>query len=77
MGRQMAFKIGAVGYWECSAKANRGIDLIFEVAAKEAFKAVREGLTVDKRKKSLLVSCVLPCTYAWDRSSEETNTADR
>ena len=55
----MALEIGAVGYWECSAKENRGIDVIFEVAARQACKAVGAGLNSETDMSCW--PCRLPC----------------
>ena len=55
----MALEIGAVGYWECSALENRGINVIFEVAAQQAFNAVREGRIIETDTSCW--PCRLPC----------------
>ena len=41
--KQMADDIGALGYFETSALASIGVKEVFEAAAREAFRAAREG----------------------------------
>ena len=55
----MALEIGASGYWECSALENRGIGVIFEVAAQQAFKAVWEEQIIETDVS--FWPCLLPC----------------
>ena len=41
--KQLSDDIGAIGYYETSALASIGVKEVFEAAAREAFKAAREG----------------------------------
>ncbi|XP_027709212.1 transforming protein RhoA-like isoform X2 [Vombatus ursinus] len=49
-GRDMADRIGAFGYMECSAKTKEGVRVVFEMAARAALRARRR-----KKKYECLV----------------------
>ncbi|XP_030828498.1 rho-related GTP-binding protein RhoA-A-like [Strongylocentrotus purpuratus] len=56
-GHQMAVKINAAKYMECSAKTNDGVREVFETATRAALQSIESIESIESKKRKKKLSC--------------------
>ena len=71
-GKELARKIGALGYFETSAKTLEGINEAFDAILESALESIREHNPSENccATKCFLASCLVSCSQCFKKDSQ-------